>query len=205
MDEFMEAINFRHACRLFDPERGIPDALFGKIIEAGRLAPSSLGLQPWHFVAVADGKVKSALRAGCGDQRQVTECSRFVILLARKPHHFEPGSPYLADIFHRNGMPPEKINFIELRLASGRAEILQWAKTQTYVAGTQMMMAAAFLGLDSCPVMGNPAEIAGTISEFVPAFDMDEFEVVWNIAFGYRAGEQLPRVRLPVEEIATFV
>lgn len=43
----IDAFNFRHATKQFDPEKIIPKEDFETILEAGRLSPSSLGLEPW--------------------------------------------------------------------------------------------------------------------------------------------------------------
>ena len=32
----------------------VPDEVVGRLLEAGRLAPSSRNLQPWHFIVIRD-------------------------------------------------------------------------------------------------------------------------------------------------------
>ncbi|EOD5178516.1 nitroreductase family protein [Campylobacter fetus] len=51
---FKEALNFRHACKVFDENRKIDSADFNDILEAGRLSPSSMGMQPWEFEVIED-------------------------------------------------------------------------------------------------------------------------------------------------------
>ena len=34
----------------------VPDDVVHKLLEAGRLSPSSQNLQPWHFVVIRDGE-----------------------------------------------------------------------------------------------------------------------------------------------------
>lgn len=41
---FSDVLAFRHACKIFDENRAISDSEWAQILEAGRLAPSSLGL-----------------------------------------------------------------------------------------------------------------------------------------------------------------
>lgn len=50
--EILDAFQFRHATKEFDPDRKISDEDFQFILEAGRLSPSSVGLEPWQFVVV---------------------------------------------------------------------------------------------------------------------------------------------------------
>ena len=51
--ETWDAITARRNVRQF-ADRVIPDAELDRVLEAGRIAPSSQNQQPWHFVAVTD-------------------------------------------------------------------------------------------------------------------------------------------------------
>ncbi len=55
-----KAIRQRKAIRRFKPDP-IPDEILYKILEAGRLSPSSKNSQPWHFIIVKDRKKLSEL------------------------------------------------------------------------------------------------------------------------------------------------
>ncbi len=46
-----EAVRTRLTVRQFKPDP-VPDEVVHKLLEAGRLAPSSQNLQPWHFIVV---------------------------------------------------------------------------------------------------------------------------------------------------------
>lgn len=59
---FLEAARRRHTVRQFSPEPVSPEVIENCIAAAG-LAPSGANHQPWHFVLVADPKVKARLRA----------------------------------------------------------------------------------------------------------------------------------------------
>ncbi len=48
-----QAVRKRRAVRAFKPDP-IPEDVLVKILEAGRLAPSSKNSQPWHFIVVRD-------------------------------------------------------------------------------------------------------------------------------------------------------
>ena len=49
-----DAVLTRLTVREFRPDP-VPDDVVLKLLEAGRLAPSSQNLQPWHFIVVRDG------------------------------------------------------------------------------------------------------------------------------------------------------
>ena len=50
-----DAVRSRLTVREYKPDP-IPGEVVHKLLEAGRLAPSSQNLQPWHFVVVRDGE-----------------------------------------------------------------------------------------------------------------------------------------------------
>ncbi|MDR1528929.1 MAG: NAD(P)H-dependent oxidoreductase [Burkholderiales bacterium] len=211
MNDFMKAIQFRHACKLFDEKRKIPDDIFRDILEAGRLSPSSFGLEPWHFLVIQNEAVKAVLRSPCWNQPQVTTCSHFVVLLVRIPQEFERGSAYLDDAFARRAPDPEKRgaikeafdNFLKKDL---KPDVLNWGKMQTYIAGANMMTAAAFAGVDSCPIEGfNFDELTKTLAQSTSVFDKTRHEIAFCIAFGYRAQSQGTRIRWSIEKVASFI
>ena len=59
MSTFLEAMNFRHACKKFDPTQAIPAEQFQQILEFGRLSPSSFGMEPWRFVVVQTPELRA--------------------------------------------------------------------------------------------------------------------------------------------------
>ncbi|MEM3506303.1 MAG: nitroreductase family protein [Candidatus Bathyarchaeia archaeon] len=59
--EVFEAIKTRRSIRKYKPIMVEKEKLF-KVLEAGRLAPSAVNKQPWHFIVVTDAKIKNELR-----------------------------------------------------------------------------------------------------------------------------------------------
>lgn len=58
MNKFLESVNFRHACKLFDENKKIPQESFEEILEVGRLAPSSFGMEPTRLLVVRSDEAK---------------------------------------------------------------------------------------------------------------------------------------------------
>lgn len=79
MNKFLESVNFRHACKLFDENKKIPQESFEEILEVGRLAPSSFGMEPTRLLVVRSDEAKKALRPLCWDQPQITTASEVVV------------------------------------------------------------------------------------------------------------------------------
>jgi nitroreductase len=57
----MKAFNFRHACKQFDESRKVAKEDIDFILEAGRLSPSSFGVEHWRFIVVESADLKKQL------------------------------------------------------------------------------------------------------------------------------------------------
>jgi nitroreductase len=62
MDTY-EAIQERKSIRAYQ-DKPIPREKIEKILEAGRLAPSAVNLEPWHFITVTGAEKRKALSKG---------------------------------------------------------------------------------------------------------------------------------------------
>ncbi|WP_334087895.1 nitroreductase family protein [Helicobacter typhlonius] len=79
MNKFLESVHFRHACKLFDETKKIPKETFEEILEVGRLAPSSFGMEPTRLLVLRSDEAKAALRPLCWNQVQITSASEVVV------------------------------------------------------------------------------------------------------------------------------
>jgi nitroreductase len=70
--DFYDAVRRRQSIRSFKPDP-VPEDVLGRIIEAGRLAPSAKNYQPWKFIVVRDPAVRAALVPACRGQKSVGE------------------------------------------------------------------------------------------------------------------------------------
>lgn len=205
---FIEAMNFRHACKIFDEDKKIPADLVSNIAEVGRLSPSSFGMEPWEFLIIQSQEIKEALRPSCWNQVQVTSCSELLVVVT-KNRLVEPGNAYVEQMFGRKNMPQEMFDrymgvyadFLGAK-AEGKPDFYKdWSAKQAYIAGGNMMTYAATEGIDSCPIEGFDQKSVEKTLEI----DGEERSVALLIAFGYRLNEQPQKVRLPAEKIYTYL
>ncbi len=206
MQPFMQAMSFRHACKKFDPQRKIDDADFQQILEFGRLSPSSFGMEHWRFVVVQTPELREKLREACWNQPQITESSHVVVILA-KAAAVQPGSDYVKKLFGRRNLPQDAQEAYLARYADhSQTEVapymntFAWASKQCYIALANMLTGAASLGIDSCPIEG----FSKSGVEALLGIDMQQYGVAVIAAFGYRAGEQTPRLRQPLDELVEY-
>ena len=52
--ELMDALKWRYATKVFDASRRVAEKDLVVLMEALRLSPSSIGLQPWKFFLIED-------------------------------------------------------------------------------------------------------------------------------------------------------
>ncbi|AXX95274.1 NAD(P)H-dependent oxidoreductase [Arcobacter ellisii] len=206
---FMEAMDFRHACKIFDETKKIRDEDMKFILEVARKSPSSFGQEGWKFLVITNEELKAKLRPFCWDQPQVTTCSHLVVILAAidavKP---ESGIP--ATRFARREMPQEKKDFYNklykdhltvTKVLDSDENVYSWTARQTYIAAGNMMTAAAIKGIDSCPIEGfDKAKV-----EEVLGLDTKKFQLAMVLPFGYRINPQSTQIRLPFEEVVEFI
>ena len=57
-NNFTKAMNFRHACKVFDDTKKISDEDMKFILEAGRKSPSSFGMEGWKFLVITNDELK---------------------------------------------------------------------------------------------------------------------------------------------------
>ena len=58
-NEVINILNFRHACKEFNNQKSISKEDLDVILEGGRLAPSSVGIEPWHFIVIENQELKN--------------------------------------------------------------------------------------------------------------------------------------------------
>ncbi len=195
--EFLDMMNFRHACKLFDANRKISEDDFGYILEAARLSPSSFGMEPWRFLVIENQKIKEDLKPLCWNQNQITTCSHLVII--KTDNKSLKDKEYILKMFKRRGLDEESTKAYIKRYESflKNQNISCWSAKQCYIAAANMMSAAAFIGIDSCPIEGfNKDEVQKYLK-----VDGKNSEVVLILAFGYRVKNPSKKQRLSLEEI----
>ncbi|WP_281252090.1 NAD(P)H-dependent oxidoreductase [Marininema halotolerans] len=212
-----EALHFRHATKMFDPNKKIAEDDFNLILESARLAPSSFGFEPWKFVVVQNKELREQLVPyAWGAKNQLPTASHFIIALARTAKDLRYDSDYvmhmMRDIHH---LPEEALlarhsffrNFQEsdFKLLEDERRMFDWACKQTYIAVSNMMNTAAQMEIDSCPIEGFDKEKLEAILTERKVISPEHFGVAVMVAFGYRMKEPRPKTRLPLTEIVEWI
>ena len=206
-NEFMRAMDFRHACKVFDENKKISDEDIRYILEAGRKSPSSFGMEAWKFLVITNEELKAKLRPACWDQVQITSCSHLVVVLSGI-ESVKPESGIPQQRFKRREMPQETLDFylglyashLEKTLSSDD-NIESWTSKQTYIALANMMTAAASLNIDSCPIEGFEKEKV----EEILNLDRSKYRLSVVMPLGYRLNEHSTQLRVDFDDVVEFI
>ena len=210
----LDAFNFRHACKTFDPDRKIASDDFRFILETGRLSPSSFGYEPWRFLVIQDQALRDKLMTvAWGARGQFPGASHVVAILARKDD-MRPGSEYTERIMREVKHLPEdaiaRRNAVyrtfhesDFQLTEPRA-LFDWNCRQAYIALANMMTSAAMIGIDSCPIEGYSQAGADQILADAGLLEDGRFGLAVMVAFGYRINPQPAKTRQTLDQVVRW-
>ena len=207
----------RYACRDYDPNRKISDQDFHLILEAGQLAPSSYGFEPWHFLVIESESLKQDLAPiALGAQKALASASHFVIILSRTQASLRYDAPYIGYMMREiQGLPEDFCEFKQQRfetfqkedfdLLSSERATFDWASKQSYLALAQMMQVAALRDIDSLAMEGFNRQAVTDLLTERGLLDPSEWGVSVMVAFGYGLGSVPQKTRQPLDQLVTWV
>jgi nitroreductase len=209
--QLLQALEWRYATKIFDPAKKISADVWSALEQTLVLTPTSYGLQPYQFLIVQDPAKRAALLPHSWGQKQVVECSHFVVFTARTDMKEADVSKWIARLSSVRGIPTESLNryrdvIIGDIVKGARGKIAhEWATRQTYIALGNLMTAAALLGVDACPMEGIVA------AEYDKVLDLKDsgYATVVACALGYRAVSDryagLAKVRYPTQDLVRVI
>jgi len=83
--DVMEVIRERYSCRTYraDP---VPSQLLMDLVDAGRLAPSSRGAQPWEFVVITDASTLHEIAKLTDHGKHIAQAAACIAVFGRTDH-----------------------------------------------------------------------------------------------------------------------
>lgn len=169
MNGIMQIIYNRRAVRKYN-SRPVEKSLIEQVIDAGRMAPSGMNLQPWKFYVVTERnlikQMDEQIKVVVADIYKIPEMVEFL----KKQNPIFHGAPVVIFI------TAPKVN--------------EWAALDIGMCAQNMMLAAKASGLDTCPVgLGKFIERTSLYSQLgVLATE----HVLLSLAVGY--GDETPPV-----------
>jgi len=199
-NDFEKAMHFRHACKLFDDTKQMSKEDLEFILEAGRLSPSSFGMEQWQFFVIRDEAMRQEIQKAAWNQAQITTASELIAIVYKK--QVRSSDAYIQSEFDKFHYP-EGLRGMYKQFVDPRDDTVleSWSAKQVYIAAGNMMTAGASIGIDSCPMEGFDKEAVETIMRL----DTNKYGLALLVPFGYRVNEQPPLHRSELSEIVSYL
>jgi nitroreductase len=206
----IETLNWRYATKAFDPTQKLSDDQLFQLTESLRLSPSSFGLQPWKFIVVTNTAVREELVWHSWWQRQVADASHLIVLCAKDDTTEVDVQQYINTIATTTWAPLEALDWykgmMNGALGSRTVDMRRtWAEKQVYIAQWFLLMAAAQLEIDACPMEWFDTQAY----DKVLWLEGSGYHSVVLIPVGYRSSEdkygQAPKVRYAAEQVIEYI
>ena len=206
-DQLLQALHWRYATKLFDPNRPISPEIWAALEQALVLTASSYGLQPWKFLVITDPGLRAELRPHSWNQSQITDASHLVVLLSKRTISAADADRLIASTAELRGLEPSVLagyrQMIQVDLIDGprSQQIGEWAARQVYIALGNLMSSAALLGVDTCAIEGfSPAEY-----DRILGLEGGDYRSCVVCTCGYRSTDDkyaaLAKVRYPAADL----
>ncbi|WP_038345488.1 oxygen-insensitive NAD(P)H nitroreductase [Acinetobacter sp. A47] len=206
----------RYATKAYDADKKIPQAQFEKLLEILRFSPSSVNIQPWHFLIAETDEAKQRVATGLTgtyiyNAAKVLHSSHTLIFCTRtdiSPEYLEQLlqqdelSGRFKDEAAKQGQRNTREGYVEF-YRNELKNLSAWMENQTYLALGQLLFAAGLEGIDATPMEGFDRETIN--KEFGLAEKGLKASVI--VSLGYRSEDdfnaRLPKSRLPDQAIFT--
>ena len=201
-DPFIRAMHKRFACKKY-LDKPIEEPIMEAILEVGRLSPTSFGLEAWAFHVVQDLSLRKPLTDACFDQESVATAPVTLVIANIRRDEYDPYGPFVAQRGSRfPGTLEEYIDdykgYWEFVIEEERIEM--WSRAQGYIAGGNMMSAAAHWGIQSCAIEGFEED---KVAQLI-GLDQSKWVISLLITLGYPDEPHREKIREPLEALVTY-
>jgi nitroreductase len=196
--QFDDVIQNRRSIRKYKQDE-VSDAQITDLLNAARLAPSGLNIQPWRFVVVKDAEARSRLAAETASPFAAS--APVLLLCCADKAAFAAVGTRIQELQTASAISDTALKqFASGELFQSSQANDQWLRASltmyTAIAITHILLKATDLGLGSCWIGKFNEEKAAAIA------GLDERYIVAAIVtIGYAEQQPQPRPRLPLENL----
>ena len=202
MKSIIEALNWRYATDRFTTNP-IPEESLQTIMEAARLAPSSMNFQPWKYISVASPELRQQIFEAGGEQEAINAPTLLVLTIPNILTTENVDNVVLATAKARNADPSTLEGYRNMLQGfvdrTTPEKFFDWSRRQAYISLGMLLLAAAQLEVDAAPMEGFDA------TKVTEILGLKDYTSVTLIGLGYRSPEDdhqsWPKVRFDMEEI----
>ncbi|UHO37687.1 nitroreductase family protein [Chryseobacterium capnotolerans] len=193
---FLNKMKTRYTVKKYNPQGNISEEKISQLKEILNLSPSSINSQPWNFIFVNRGDLKSQLaEVSFINREKVIDCSHLIIFqVLKNPEDFEKQI--------EENLPEGAVNYYRTRVKpKGDAFVKSWLGHQVYLSLGVLLSACADMGIDSTPMEGIEPELYDEILK------NDKYETLFAVAIGEKLDTDAnqpkfnPKTRLKAEKV----
>lgn len=208
-------VHQRKTSKAFEAGRSLTSEQSAAVRELLRMSPSSTNAQPWHFFIASSEESKRRVAAGAAghfayNEPKIMNAAEVVVLCARtrldesylvSVLDQETRDGRLANDEARTNQHNVRKGYVQKHEAAGT--LVDWASRQVYIALGFLLLGAAEMGVDACPIEG--FDCAAVNAELGLA--AQGLTSVVLVALGHKSAADfnaaLPKSRLPESAVVT--
>ena len=205
----------RKTAKAFEPGCALTPEQSAAVRNLLRMSPSSTNAQPWHFFMATSESTKRRIATGAAgpfayNEPKIMNAAEVVVLCART----RLDEDYLTQVLEQEAqdgrLATEEARTNQHNVRKGYVQkhevdgaLLNWTARQVYIALGFLLLGAAELGVDACPIEGFD-RVAVDAELGLQAQGMTSVVLV---ALGRRSAADfnaaLPKSRLPISQLVT--
>ena len=208
-------VHQRKTTKAFEADHSLSPEQSAAVRDLLRMSPSSTNAQPWHFMmAITDAGKRKVAAGATGhfsyNAPKIMNAAEVVVLCARR----QLDDAYLMQVLDQETADGRLANeearvnqhnvrkgYVQKHEAAG--SLLAWGTRQVYIALGFLLLGAAEIGVDACPIEG--FDSAAVDAELGLA--EKGLTSVVLVALGHKSAADfnaaLPKSRLPVAQVIT--
>ena len=194
--ELLNALEWRYASKKMNG-RKVPEEKVEKILEAIRLAPSSIGLQPYSVIVITDTNLRKQILPIANNQQQIIDSSHLLVFAAWDKITADRVDDFIQLNATTRNVPLASLDGLKNKLISisqrDEEENFEWAARQTYIAFATGIAAAAEERVDATPMEG----FNNTALDKLLGLEEKGLRSVTLLPLGFREKEKHWLVNLP--------
>lgn len=208
-------VNERKTTKAFEPGQSLTLEQSEAMRALLRMSPSSTNAQPWHFFIAKSPAGKRRVAAGAAgnfayNEPKIMNAAEVVVLCARtrldeayltQVLDQETQDGRLATEEARTNQHNVRKGYVQKHEAAG--SVLNWTARQVYIALGFLLLGAAEIGVDACPIEG--FDCVAVDAEL--GLEAKGLTSVVVVALGRKSGADfnaaLPKSRLPASAVIT--
>lgn len=159
-EELFRQLNWRYAVKKFDiTKKHLEFNDLKTILEAGRLAPSCYGIEPWKFLIIENSDLRKRIREVGYDQEKITDSDYLVVLCQRTDRPEKIVEQLISRTAKTQSVSTESLEGLQGMVmgtlaAKNETEFEAFLSNQCYIALGFILETAALFGIDAGPMEG---------------------------------------------------